>query len=185
MADPSGRGLDGTPIPESGMAVRTFRLESASVSASTADSVGAGTIGDSIGTTTTPFITTTATTRGAPHSTTVTVTTEAEPPAAASTTAPVPQPGPSTETARRLEVTRNPKRRAGRDPARSAATTAADRHGAIHRAEAPAMAAVLMAAEHRTAAGAAGRTNRILVQFLVNREIFKWRKTICRGRIWT
>lgn len=47
------------------------------------------------------------------------------------------------------------------------------------------MAADLMVAEHRTAAGAAGLTDRILVQFLVDREIYKWRKIICRERIWT
>ncbi len=46
---PSWRGRDGTRIPEFGLAARTSRSESASESASSAVSDGAGVIGDSIG----------------------------------------------------------------------------------------------------------------------------------------
>ena len=167
MEVPSDHGLAGTPIPESGMAVLIFRLDSASESVSMADLGGVGTIGDLIGITTMPFITTTGTTRGAPPSTTGTVTTEEEAPAAVSTIAPAQRPGPSTETARRLEVTLNPTRRVAQNRARSVATTAGARQGAIHHAAAPATAADLMEAEHLTAAGA-GLTNRTLDAFLVD-----------------
>ena len=62
---PSWRGRDGTRIPESGLAARTSRSESASESASSAVLDGAGVIGDSIGITDTQCITTAGTTPGA------------------------------------------------------------------------------------------------------------------------
>ena len=150
------------------MAVLTFRSESASASASTEDLGGAGTIGDLIGTTTTQFITTTATTPGAPRSTTGTVTTEQEAHTVVSTIAPVQRPGRSTETARRLAVTLNPAHMVAQNQARSAVTTVVARQEAIRRAAAPASEG-LMAAEHRTAAGA-GLGNRDLNEFLEDRK---------------
>ena len=60
------------------MAARISRSGSASESASSVVLDGAGAIGDSIGITTTRFITTTGTTRGASRSTTGTVSTEGE-----------------------------------------------------------------------------------------------------------
>jgi len=168
MEVPSDHGLGGIPIPESGMAVLTFRSGSASESVSTAGLDGAGTIGDLIGITTTPFIITTGTTPGAPHSTTGTITIAEEAPAAASTIAPAQRQGPSTETARRPEATRNLMRKAALNRARSAVTTAGARPEAIRHAAAPATAADLMEAEHLTVAAGAGLTNRTLDESLVD-----------------
>ena len=164
---PSGRGLTGIPIPESGMAVLTSHSESALESASTAVSDGAGTIGDLIGTTTTPSITTTATTPGAPLSTTGTVTTEEEATTAVSTIAQARRPDRSTETIGRLAATLNRARRAARNQARSAVTTAVARQEAIRRAAAPASEGP-MAAVRLTAAAGAGLGNRTLDEFLVD-----------------
>jgi hypothetical protein len=170
MEVPSDHGLAGTPIPESGMAVLIFPSESVSELVSTAVLDGVGIIGDLIGITTTRYTTTTGTTRGAPHSTTATITIAEEAHAAASTIAPAQPPGLSTETTKLLEATRNPTRRAGRDPAHSAATTAGARQEAIHHAAAPATAVDLTAEEHLTAAAGAGLINRILDEFLVDRK---------------
>jgi hypothetical protein len=75
---PSSRGRGGTRIPESGMPARTSHLELASESAFLAVLDGAGLIGDLIGTTATPSITTTGTTRRAERFTTATITIEEE-----------------------------------------------------------------------------------------------------------
>lgn len=75
---PSRRGQGGTPIPEFGMEVLTFHLESALELVSLAVLDGVGLIGDSIGTTGTQFLTTIGTTRGAPHFTTGIIITEEE-----------------------------------------------------------------------------------------------------------
>ena len=75
---PSWRGRDGTRIPESGLAARTSRSESASESASSAVLDGAGLIGDSIGITDTQCITTAGTTPGAARFITGAISTEEE-----------------------------------------------------------------------------------------------------------
>jgi hypothetical protein len=163
-------GQAGIPIPESGMAVLTFRSESASESVSTAVSGGGGTIGDLIGTTTMPSITTTGTTPGAPPSTTGTATTEGEPPMAASTIAPAQRPGRSTGTARRLEAMLSPTRMAAQNRGRSAVTIEVGRQEAIRRVGALATAGLMaVEVEHLTAAGA-GLGNRTLDEFLVDNK---------------
>ena len=159
MDIPYCRGRGGTHIPESGMRAHTSHLESASGSASSAASDGAGPTGDSIGITDTQFSTTTGTTPGAPRFTIGTITTEEEAraadlhpaptrgtglPAATSaeaaefTTVPAERPGLSTEAARPLEDTLNPAVRAAFARGPSTATDRADRQEAIRRAEAPA-----------------------------------------------
>ena len=158
---PSWRGRDGTRIPESGLAARTSRSESASESAGSEVLDGAGVIGDSIGITDTQCITTAGTTPGAARFITGTISTEEEAGAAElragaqrreqasgtsaraaeSTTVPAQPPGLSTETRRLLEDTPNPAVRAASARAPSAATTMADRQGAFRHAEAPASVA--------------------------------------------
>jgi len=160
---------------------------------------GAGLIGDSIGITDTQFLTTTGTTPGAPRFTTGTISTEEAaaravglqaapapgiglPPgtsavAAEFTTVPAERPGPSGETTRLLEDTRNLAVRA--EPVRepSAATTVADRQEAIRPAEAGVSAAGQRAAEgverltvvvaERLTAAVAGIGNRSLMRVRV------------------
>ena len=84
---PSWRGRDGTRIPESGLAARTSRSESASESAGSEVLDGAGVIGDSIGITATQCITTAGTTPGAERFITEAVSTEVEAHAAEAATA--------------------------------------------------------------------------------------------------
>ena len=65
MEIPSTRGRVGTPIPEFGLAVRTFRSESASESASSEVLDGAGIIGDAIGVAVSQLLAAAGITRGA------------------------------------------------------------------------------------------------------------------------
>jgi hypothetical protein len=185
---PSWRGRVGIRILGFGLAARTFRLELASESASSEVLDGAGVIGDSTGTIITSFITTAGTSRGAMCFTTGTISTEeaceAEFLAAASqgtgpgtlagaaesTTVPAQRIDPSTETTARREDTRNPAVRAGRARAPLAATTVADRPGAIPRAEAPASVAEgRVVAEEDLAVAAAGIDDRGFTVFPVDR----------------
>src|SRR5271154_3889348 len=134
-------GRDGTRIPEFGTTEFTLSTDTASASDSSAASAGAGATGDSIGTTTTPFITTTGTTLGARRFTTATPTTEGEARAVARSTVPaLLAPGLSMATARPREDTRNRAVRAGPAPAPSAAMAVAEKNGVTLRAEAPALA---------------------------------------------
>src|ERR1700690_4309287 len=148
------------------MAAHIFRSDSASELAFLAVMDGGGLIGDSTGTADTQCITTAGTTPGATRSTTGAISTEEQArakeltvraaelllapmqgtghPTGTSgdevefTTALARRPGLSTETPRLLEDTLNPVARAGSAQGRSAATTMADRQGAIHHAEAAA-----------------------------------------------
>src|ERR1035438_5624157 len=137
-ARPSWRGRGGTHIPESGLAARTSRSEWDSESASTVAMDGAGLIGDSIGTTTLCFITTIPTTPRARRFISRTVTTEVEARAAEFTTIPALPPNHSTETPKQHADTLRLTAKAASNPARSAATTTADRPRAIRHVEAPA-----------------------------------------------
>lgn len=164
---PYCRGRGGIRIPESGMKARTSRSESALESVSSGVLDGAGLIGDSIGITDTQFITAPGTTPGAPRFTTGTITTGEEARAAGFPPARVPEsgllpeppggaaefttvlaerPGLSREITKLPEDTRNLAVRAEPALELSAATTVADRQGAIRRAEAGALVAVQRAA---------------------------------------
>ncbi len=170
------------------MAARTSRSDWASESASSAALDGAGVIGDSIGITTTHFITTDGTTPEAGRFTTGAISTEEEEAfvaaptqatgpatldAAEFTTVPAQRIGLSTETTGLLEDTLIPTVRAGPARAPSAATTMADRQRAFRHAEAPASVAegrVLAAAEGlAVAVAAAGIDNPRFVVFPVDR----------------
>src|SRR5271157_4393045 len=108
MEIPSWRGRGGIRIPASGMTGLTFRGESASMSVGSGVSDGAGVIGDSIGTTDTQPMTTTATTPGAERSITGTISTGVEASAAKVSTTLARDPGASTETAALRGDTENP-----------------------------------------------------------------------------
>ena len=133
-------------------------LDSGSRSAFSAALDGAGVAGDSTGTTTTRFTTTTGTSLEAPRFTTVTTSTaekrhaEDLPGAATLGALPRQQRGPSTETIGPLEDTPNHAVKVEPDRAPSAATAAAARRGAFRRAEAPASAAEGLEAADSTAA---------------------------------
>jgi len=182
------RGLIGTSIPESGLAARTSRSETATESAGGEVLGGAGGIGGSTGITITQLTATTGTTPGAIRFTTETITIDKEasvallPSCVAEyfaaavlfTTARAEPSSPSTEIPGLLEDMRNPAVRAASAPAPSAATTMADRKGAFRHAE----AAVSVAEEGFTAVEAEGLVgvvadigNRSFVMFLVDREI--------------
>src|ERR1700722_8051724 len=139
---PWWRGRDGTRIPESGLAAHTCRAESVSESVGTAALDGDGAIGDSIGIIITQSSTTTGTTLAVPRFTTETTITGVAASAADSMAGAVDsitipaQPGPLTETRARLADTPSRAARAVSAPAPSAATTTADRQGAIRHAEA-------------------------------------------------
>lgn len=178
------------------MAAHTSRSDSASELASSAVMDGAGLIGDSIGEVDTQCITTAGTTPGATRFIIGAISTEEQARAEAltvpaaelllaptqgtghptgpaagaaeSTTVPARRPGLSTETPRLLEDTPNPVVRAASARGPSAATTMADRQGAIRHAEAAASVV-----EARVAAGAdlavAGVGNRSCVMVRVDR----------------
>jgi hypothetical protein len=100
------------------------------------------------------------------------------------TNVPAQPPDPSTETARRLVGTLNPAVRAASARTPWAATTMADRKGAIRHAEAPASVAAedfTVAEVEALMAGAAGG-DRNFAMFPVGREIEKWREAICAER---
>src|SRR6266852_4401215 len=194
MEVPSWPGRDGTHIPASGMAVHIFPSGSVSESASSEVMDGAGVVGDSIGTTTTQFITTTGTTPIAERFITGTpsiaveasvaegLTGPEEASAAEGSTGPVQRAGLSTETTRLPEVTRHLTARAASAPAPSAATTMADKPEAFLHAETPASAAVVdfTAAEHLTVGAAI--VNQSFVMLQVDFEIQKRRRAICGER---
>jgi hypothetical protein len=101
------------------------------------------------------------------------------------TTVPAHPPDLSTETPRRLVDTLNPVVRAASARTPWAATTMADRKGAIRHAEMPAS----VAAEDFTAAALEALTvavadggDRNFAMFPVDREIEKWREAICAER---
>ena len=104
------------------------------------------------------------TTPGAPPFTTGTTTIEAEM-RAANPTVPAQRPGPLKETITPLEDTLNAAVKAVLARAPSAATTTAERQGAIHRAEVPASVA-----EQRVVA-VSRIGNRRIVMFLVASKI--------------
>ena len=151
------------------MAVRTFRSESVSESASTAVLDGDGVIGDSTGVADTRFIIAAGTTPGARRFTTEPISTAAVSAAgqvcapatlagaAEFTTVPAQQPAHLAEMLARPEDTLNLAVRPAPARVRSVATIMADRHGAIRRAEAAASVAAGMPAVVRTVA--AGITN--------------------------
>lgn len=182
------------------MAARIFRSGSASESASLVVLDGAGAIGDSIGITTTPFITTTGITRGASRSTTGTVSTEGEACEAALTapaaefarglptalsgaakfsTVPARRPGLSREAPRPLEDTLHHRVKAELVPVPSATMAMAGRQGPTRHAEAPALVAERVAAEGVREEGGtlaegravAGAGNCSFVMIQVDREI--------------
>jgi hypothetical protein len=104
---------------------------------------------------------------------------------AKSTTIPPQQPGLSSEIPGLLEDTLNRAVRAASAQVPSAATTMADRKGAIRHAVAPA----LVAAEDFMAVEAEGFTgavvvagNRKSVMFPADREMWTWREAICGER---
>ena len=186
---PSWRGRDGTRIPESGLAARTSRSESASESACSAVLDGAGVIGDSIGMTGTQFITTTGTTPGAARFTTGTISTEAAASggsaanagngsgrAAEFPTVPAQRPGPSTETRQAARGYAEPRGQSGvrsgafsgyghGGQARSFSSRGSASFGGGAR-----VAAAVVAAEAGMAA-VAGIGDRSLVMFPVDCEI--------------
>jgi len=174
---------------------------SASESASSAVMDGAGVVGDSIGTTITQSITTTATTPIAGPSITVTPIIAEEAITAEASTGPVgviageaptgqvAAPGLSTETIRLPEDTRNLTARAVSTQMVSVATTTADKPEASLHVEIPASAAGVdftAVVAVRTVAAVAVIANTLnhqnFVRFPVDREIQKWRKVICGER---
>ena len=82
-------------------------------------------------------------------------------------TVPAQRPGLLKETTRLLEDTLNPAVRAVRARAPSAATTMAERQGAIHHAEVPASVAEQRVVVLAAVVAAAGIGNRRIVMFLV------------------
>ena len=138
------RGRDGIRIPESGLAVRTCRLDSASELAGSAVSDGDGAIGDLTGITTTHFITTAGTTPEAELSITGTIFTVVGLGGVEFITVLGPVPGRLTETVRQLEDTPHLAAKAACARARSATSSMAGRRGAFHPAEEPAWAAERM-----------------------------------------
>ena len=169
------------------MRARTFFLELVLELVSLAVLAGAGLIGDSIGTTTTPSITTTGTTRRAGRFTTAARSIEAAghaatlaqrrhreawlagPEAQGCLTVLVQRQGLSRATDRPLEATLRPAVKAELARAPSAITIMAESHGATHRVGVPASAAErAVVAEASTAVVedtvAAGTVNRIFSQ---------------------
>ena len=121
-------GEDGTRIPESGLAVRTCRLDSALELAGSAVSDGDGAIGGSTGITITRSITTGGITPGAERFTTGVLLAE-EPR------------GRSMEIGRRHEDTLHHAARAAHAQAPSAATSTEDKPRAFPHGEGPALVA--------------------------------------------
>jgi len=174
MDIPSQRGRDGTRIPESGLAAHTSSSDSASESVGTEVSDGAGVIGDSIGVADTQCSTMAGITPGAERFITGAISPEEARAAdlmvaaAESTVHAAQPPGRSTETGRRHEAMLHPAVRAASARAPTAATTMADRPGAIRRAEAPAWAVVVeRAVAEGVAAAVADVTRLSAVMFLV------------------
>ena len=163
----SSLGRDGIRIPEFGSAVRTCRGVAASESAGSEVMDGAGTTGDSIGVADTRCTEAAGTTLGATRFITAAISTGQEArvvvtvcgaelapmvlratglrtgtleSAAEPVTVLAERHGPSTETAKLREDTRHPAVKVGSDRARLAATTMADKPGAIPREAVPAWA---------------------------------------------
>src|ERR1700675_2251704 len=195
----SWRGRVGTRIPEFGMRVRTFPLESGSESVSTGAMDGAGIIGDRTGIIIGLLMTTIATTPEAARFTTETITTEgampavgspaiaaeivaapmkgtglpARMPAAAGPLRAVPAqpPGLLRETTRLLEGTLNHVVRAARARAPSAATTMAERPGVIPLVGVPVSVAEEHVAAVDRAAGAAIGNPSVVMLLVVCRNL--------------
>lgn len=146
---------------------------------------GGGVTGDSIGATTTQFITTPGTTRGAIRSITATITTEEEAPAAEMSIALVERTGHLTETTELPAGTQNRTVKVERGRGRSAATTMVGRQGTTRPVEEPAWAAAEhlaaeVAVEHLAAGVAvAGIPDHGVVVLRTICKIQIWRKAIC------
>jgi hypothetical protein len=162
-------GRDGIRTPESGLAGPTSHLESGSESVGGVVLDGDGGIGDSIGITIMPCLTTADTIPTAQRFTTGTVTFAVEWGARKLSTARGQWPGLLTGIGRRPADTPRRAVRAASAPAPSAATTMADRPEAFPHAEAPASAG---AAEGFTVVAAAGDGDSSGMS-LLDREISK------------
>jgi hypothetical protein len=177
----SWRGRDGIRILESGSADRICHSVSGSELGGGAVLDGDGVIGDSIGITITPCLTTADITRGAERFITEPISGVAEGSTVAGVVSTVPEVGPgrSMEIGRRLGDTLHRVARAGCARAPSAVTTTADRPAAFRHAAAPASVAEGFTAVEDSTAAAVGEGNRNYVAFRVVCRILKWRDALC------